>query len=73
MSTSAKASDLRTLSAREVSEATGIPLSTVHLMLKRGDIPSVMPAGLRKGRRVRVSALLKWMDEAEKRSQGPSS
>jgi|GEM_PF-1510768 len=70
MSTSAKASDLRTLSAREVSEATGIPLSTVHLMLKRGDIPSVMPNGLKRGRRVRVSALLRWMEEAEKRSQG---
>lgn len=55
---------LKTLSVREVSEVTGIPISAVHKLIKDGLLVSVMPYGNERGARVWVSELERFLRES---------
>ena len=52
-----------TLSIPEASAISGFSQKVIRTAIRRGELPSLMPHGYVRGRRVRRTDLFKWMKE----------
>ena len=54
-----------TVSVAEASVISGFSRAVIQTAIKRGELPSLMPHGYVRGRRIKKTELLKWMKEME--------
>ena len=54
-----------TVSIAEASTISGFSRAVIQTAIKRGELPSLMPHGYVRGRRIKKTELLKWMKEME--------
>lgn len=54
-----------TVSIAEASTISGFSRAVIQTAIKRGELPSLMPHGYVRGRRIKKVELLKWMREME--------
>lgn len=54
-----------TVSVAEASIISGFSRAVIQTAIKRGELPSLMPHGYVRGRRIKKAELLKWMKEME--------
>lgn len=54
-----------TVSVAEASTISGFSRAVIQTAIKRGELPSLMPHGYVRGRRIKKTELFKWMKEME--------
>lgn len=54
-----------TVSVAEASVISGFSRAVIQTAIKRGELPSLMPHGYVRGRRIKKTELFKWMKEME--------
>ena len=54
-----------TVSIAEASMISGFSRAVIQTAIKRGELPSLMPHGYVRGRRIKKTELLKWVKEME--------
>lgn len=54
-----------TVSVAEASIISGFSRAVIQTAIKRGELPSLMPHGYVRGRRIKKTELFKWMKEME--------
>ncbi len=54
-----------TVSIAEASTISGFSRAVIQTAIKRGELPSLMPHGYVRGRRIKKTELFKWMKEME--------
>lgn len=54
-----------TVSIAEASTISGFSRAVIQTAIKRGELPSLMPHGYIRGRRIKKTELFKWMKEME--------
>lgn len=54
-----------TVSIAEASTISGFSRVVIRTAIKRGELPSLMPHGYVRGRRIKKTELFKWMKEME--------
>lgn len=54
-----------TVSIAEASVISGFSRAVIQTAIKRGELPSLMPHGYVRGRRIKKTELFKWMKEME--------
>lgn len=54
-----------TVSIAEASTISGFSRAVIQTAIKHGELPSLMPHGYVRGRRIKKTELFKWMKEME--------